>query len=67
MAGKNFVFCGYCHRDVGNQAFDGKKCNADLLNKIVLSCLGDGKEKGELFRNHCWKSVPLEVGNLRAP
>ena len=29
--------------------------NAGLLNKFVLSCVVDGKEKGELFGNHCWK------------
>ena len=29
--------------------------NAGLLNKFVLFCGVDGKEKSELFGNHCWK------------
>ena len=65
---KSFVLCGYWHRDVGKPGLRSKiSCNADLLNKFVLSCVVDGKEKGELFGNHCWKLVPLKVGNLRAP
>ena len=65
---KSFVLCGYWHRDVGKPCLQSKiSCNAHLLNKLVLSCMVDGKEKGVLFGNHCWKLVPLKVGNLRAP
>ena len=62
------MLCGYWHREVGKSGLQSKiSRDADLFNKFVLSCVVDGKDKGELFGNHCWKLVPLKVGNLRAP
>ena len=33
--------------------------SADLLNKLVLFCVVDGKEMGELFGNRYWNWCPL--------